>query len=101
MPGRSTRLGWYRLSDQRASQRHGVRRWHGEGAFKRWLDALTERDAAGGVTGGHIQENGVAMQAPAQMTFALQKEGADWRISAWTYAAPRRHLLTVTCHRPS
>lgn len=88
--------------------------WQGEGAFGRWLEALTKHDSAAGVTDGHMalgdtirrevsgdraylvvatvysfRENGNAMRAPARMTFALQKEGPDWRIGAWTYSAPR------------
>ncbi len=88
--------------------------WQGDGAFKKWLDTLTKHDVAGGVTDGHMamgntireevsgdrayivmatvytfKEHGVQMQASAQMTFALQKEDAGWRISAWTYSAPR------------
>lgn len=35
-----------------------------------------------------FNQNGIAMRAPAQMTFALQKGDASWKISAWTYAAP-------------
>ncbi len=88
--------------------------WQGAGAFRRWFDGLTKHDAAGGVTDGHMamgdtireevsgdhayvvlatvytfKQNGAAMRAPAQMTFALQKGDAGWRISAWTYSAPR------------
>ena len=77
------------------------------------VDALTKYDAANGVTDGHMamgdtiredlsgdsayivmatvysfKEHGVAMHAAAQMTFALRKADAGWRISAWTYSAP-------------
>lgn len=87
--------------------------WQGDGAFKRWFDRLTQHDTAGGVTDGHMamgntireevsgdrayvvvatvytfKQNGAAMRAPAQMTFALTKGDAGWRISAWTYSAP-------------
>lgn len=87
--------------------------WRGEDAFKTWLDDLTKYDAANGVTDGHMamgdtirqdlsgdsayivmatvysfKEHGVAVHAAAQMTFALRKADAGWRISAWTYSAP-------------
>lgn len=36
-----------------------------------------------------FKENGVAMRAPAQMTFALQNESDGWLITGWAYSAPR------------
>lgn len=34
-------------------------------------------------------EKGVAMAKPTQMTFALHKARAGWRISAWSWTGPR------------
>ena len=89
-------------------------RWQGHGAFKTWLDDLDKSDKAHGVTDGFVKlgdpirqeisgdnayvvmacdylfkQKSVSMKAPAQMTFALQKEKDGWRISGWTYAAPQ------------
>jgi ketosteroid isomerase-like protein len=88
--------------------------WQGHGSFKAWLGDLDKHDKAHGVTDGLVKlgdpirqeidgdhayvvmacdylfkQKGVSMKAPAQMTFALQKDKDGWRISGWTYAAPR------------
>ncbi len=88
--------------------------WRGTGAFQAWLDDLTKDSAKRGrsdeavaleeatreeVDGDRayvvvpatyiFKEKGVAMREPAQMTFVLQKIGAEWKISAWTWTGPR------------
>jgi ketosteroid isomerase-like protein len=88
--------------------------WQGHGSFKAWVNDLDKHDKAGGVTDGFVKlgdvirqeingdtayvvmacdylfkQKGVSMKAPAQMTFALQKEKDGWRISGWTYSAPQ------------
>lgn len=88
--------------------------WRGREAFKAWLADLTEYDAARGVTDGHMKlgdlvreettgdaayvvvateytfkQNGTPMREPSQMTFALKKEKAGWRIVGWTFAGPK------------
>lgn len=88
--------------------------WRGREAFKAWLADLTEHDAAQGVTDGHMKlgdpvreeasgdaayvvvateytfkQNGTPMREPSQMTFALKKEKAGWRIVGWTFAGPK------------
>jgi len=87
--------------------------WEGPGAFKSWLGDLTKYDQAAGNTGGHMklgevireevsddrayvvmhalytfQKHAVPMQEAAQMTFALRKEAAGWRIGGWAFAGP-------------
>jgi ketosteroid isomerase-like protein len=93
--------------------------WQGPGAFDAWFASLNAHDAARGVTDGKVtlgdvvrqesagdgayvvmaaryafKEKGVAMSAPAQMTFALAKAADGWRIVGWTYASPRGTPVT-------
>lgn len=88
--------------------------WQGRDSFKTWLGDLTKNDSATGITDGHMkfgdfirQEatgdhayvivatdysfklKGTPMHEPSQMTFALRKEKAGWRIAGWTFAGPK------------
>ena len=88
--------------------------WQGPGAFKAWAAALeadgkkkgqtdqavTLSDASREeVSGDHaylvvpavftFKEKGVAMREDGQMTFALTKAGAAWKISGWTWTGPK------------
>lgn len=88
--------------------------WKGRDAFKAWLADLTEYDLAGEITDGNMKlgatireeadhdaayvvvateygfkQKGTAMRASSQMSFALKKDKAGWRIVAWTYAGPK------------
>jgi len=88
--------------------------WQGRGSFKAWLGDLTKHDTAGGVTDGNMKfgdvirqemagdhayvvvatdysfkQNGTPMHEPSQMTFALKKGKAGWRIVGWTFAGPK------------
>jgi len=88
--------------------------WRGPGAFQAWSGALvadaqkrglTDMSVALGepvreeVSGDHgyvvmqatysFKDHGAAMREPAQMTFALNKEAAGWRISGWTWSGPK------------
>ena len=85
-----------------------VRLWH-EG----WLDLMAD-DAKAGVTGESVaisaptrveiegenayvvvpavysfKDHGAAMSESAQMTYALHKGAAGWKIAAWTWTGPR------------
>lgn len=87
--------------------------WQGHDAFKTWLDDLAKHDKARGVTDGKVtlsaatrvevdgdrayvvvpsaytfKQKGVAMKEAAQMTFALKKAPAGWRINGWTFTGP-------------
>lgn len=88
--------------------------WRGRGAFKAWLADLTEHDAAHEITDGQMKlgdtireeahdddayvvvateytfkSKGTPLREASQMTFALKKEKAGWRIVAWTFAGPK------------
>jgi len=87
--------------------------WTGPKAFETWAAALTKNDAAAGITGEMVtlgsvtrelvtgetayvivavtysfKQKDVAMREPAQMTFALKKSGAAWKIAGWTWTGP-------------
>jgi len=88
--------------------------WQGRHAFQAWLGDLTKHDTAAGVTDGNMKlgdvlrqevtgnhayvvvatdysfkQKGTPMHEPSQMTFALKKEKAGWRIVGWTFAGPK------------
>jgi len=88
--------------------------WQGRDSFKTWLGDLTKNDTAAGVTDGHMtlgdvirrevtgdhayvvaatdysfKLKGTPMHEASQMTFALRKEKAGWRIVGWTFAGPK------------
>jgi hypothetical protein len=88
--------------------------WQGKGAFDNWLASLASHDTAEGVTDQSMQlgdaireetsggdaylvvrsiysfkQKGIEMAAQGHMTFALRNAGGGWRITAWTYSAPR------------
>jgi hypothetical protein len=88
--------------------------WRGAKAFTAWASALEAHDKAAGVTDQKVtlgtvtraesdgtsayvvvpstytfKEKGVAMQARAQMTFALKKGAAGWSIHGWTWTGPK------------
>jgi len=87
--------------------------WQGPTAFMGWATDLTNDDKADGVSGEAValgalkrevisgdnayaimavtysfKKKGVAMHEPAQMTFALKKTAAGWKIAAWTWTGP-------------
>jgi len=87
--------------------------WGGATAFDEWLAALGRSEAASGKTGGKValgaatrtsvmgdhayvvvpstysfQQGGRAMRETGTMTFALVRQGADWKIQAWTWTSP-------------
>ena len=87
--------------------------WEGKNAFGGWLSALTadgkarqlsdERVVLGQATREMIapehgylvfpatysfKQRGVAMSEVAQMTFALDRTPAGWKIAAWTWTGP-------------
>ncbi len=89
--------------------------WKGPGAFEKWAaDLGKESQAKGrsqeGVTLGavkrqeisgdmaylivaadyHFLEKGKPFHEPSQMTFALKKTAAGWKIAAWTWTGPRQ-----------
>lgn len=88
--------------------------WQGPGAFKAWAAALdadakkrgdTDQSVSLGeptreeVNGDQayvvvpatfaFKEKGAAMREDAQMTFALTKAAAGWKISGWTWTGPK------------
>ncbi len=88
--------------------------WKGPHAFGDWLHDLTADDAKAGVTNESVaitkptrveldgdnayavvpavysfKDHGAAMSEPAQMTFALHKGAAGWKITAWTWTGPK------------
>jgi hypothetical protein len=88
--------------------------WRGHDAFKSWNQDLASNDQKLGITDQLVtlgettrvelsgdrayavvaavytyKQKGVAMREPAQMTFALRKEHAGWRISGWTWSGPK------------
>lgn len=88
--------------------------WQGPAAFKAWAAALEADAKAKGQTEQSVtlgeptreevsgdraylvvpavysfKEKGVAMREEAQMTFALQKGAADWKITGWSWTGPK------------
>jgi hypothetical protein len=88
--------------------------WQGPGAFKAWAKDLNTHDKNAGMTGQQVtlgkvsltestgdnayvaiaavysyKQNGVAMNEPAHMTFALRKATGGWKIAAWTWTASK------------
>jgi hypothetical protein len=86
--------------------------WSGPGSPQRWLDAYAADSKTNGVSGGRVDygkplqarsdgktayvvlpttyrfvQKGVKMAEPGNMTFALKREGASWKIASWTYSA--------------
>jgi len=54
-----------------------------------------KREAVSGTTGYVVidatysfKQKGVAMREPAQMTFAMKKAAAGWKIAGWTWTGP-------------
>ena len=87
--------------------------WGGPTAFDDWIAALGKSEADLGKTGGQValgqavresvmgdhayvvlpstytfQQKGSTMRETGTMTFALVKQGADWKIQAWTWSSP-------------
>jgi ketosteroid isomerase-like protein len=88
--------------------------WKGPKAFESWLHDLMASDAKAGITGESVaitapsrieidgddayavvpasysfKDHGAPMHEPAQMTFALHKGSAGWKITAWTWTGPK------------
>jgi ketosteroid isomerase-like protein len=88
--------------------------WKGPKAFDGWLHDLMANDAKAGVTGESVaasapsrieidgdnayavvpvvysfKDHGAPMHEPAQMTLALHKGAAGWKITAWTWTGPK------------
>jgi ketosteroid isomerase-like protein len=87
--------------------------WQGPKAFGTWAADLTKGDKAAGISDEKVtlgaatrevisgptayvvfaatysfKQKGAAMHEPAQMTFAMKKSGADWKIAGWTWTGP-------------
>lgn len=87
--------------------------WTGPKAFDSWVADLAASDKAAGITAEKVmlgkvtrtvvsgdaayvviaatynfQQKGVAMREPAQMTYALKKDGKTWKIAGWTWTGP-------------
>jgi len=87
--------------------------WQGRDAFKSWSDDLAGNDKKLGITDQLVtlsaptrvesgadrayavvpavytfKQKGVAMREVAQMTFALHKATAGWRIAGWAWTGP-------------
>ena len=87
--------------------------WQGPKAFETWAADLTKNDKAAGISDEKVtlgavtrevvsgqtayvvfaatysfKQKGVAMHELAQMTFAMKKAGAGWKIAAWTWTGP-------------
>ena len=87
--------------------------WQGPKAFGAWAADLAKNDKAAGITDEAVtlgkvtrevvssqtaylifdatytfKQKGVAMHEPAQMTFAMKKAGAAWKIAGWTWTGP-------------
>ena len=92
--------------------------WGGPTAFDDWIAALGKSEAATGKTDGQVaigavtresvmgdhayvifpstytfQQKGKTMRETGSMTFALVKQGAGWKISAWTWSSPEAVLV--------
>ena len=87
--------------------------WRGAGSFDAWMGDLIKDAQAQGITDPSVtlgtptrtlvtgdtayvivpstyrfKQKGTAMSEVAQMTFALRKTGAGWKIAAWTWTGP-------------
>ena len=87
--------------------------WSGPKAFVSWATDLINDDKAAGVTNEAValgavtrevisgddayviiaatynfKQKGVAMREPAQMTYAMKKTAAGWKIAGWTWTGP-------------
>jgi ketosteroid isomerase-like protein len=87
--------------------------WQGPKAFSTWAADLAKDGKARGVSDEMVtlgavtrevvsgqtayvvigatytfKQKGVAMHEPAQMTFAMKKAGAGWKIAGWTWSGP-------------
>jgi ketosteroid isomerase-like protein len=87
--------------------------WQGPNAFETWAADLTKGDKAAGISDERVtlgavtrevvsgetayvviaatysfKQKGVAMHEPAQMTYALKRSGAAWKIAGWTWTGP-------------
>ena len=87
--------------------------WQGPKAFGAWAADLAKNDKAAAISEEKVtlgavtrevassqsayvvvaatysfKQKGVAMHEPAQMTFALKKSGAAWKIAGWTWTGP-------------
>jgi hypothetical protein len=90
--------------------------WHGPTAFKDWAADLEKDAKAKGQTDQKVtlgrtlrtqvdgdtayvvttatfsyKEHGKAMTEPAQMAFALRKDGDTWKIASWAWAGTKPH----------
>jgi SnoaL-like protein len=88
--------------------------WQGSGAFKAWAASLDKDAKARGITDQVVtlsdatreemtgdraylvvpavysfKQKGAAMKEEAQMTFSLQKVGAGWKLTGWTWTGPK------------
>ena len=100
--------------------------WQGDGAFRAWAGDLDKAGKAAGDTDEKVvlgsvirtqidgdtgyavlkatylyKEKGKAMAEPAQMTFALKKDGGDWKIAGWTWAGTVPHAATAPAAKPA
>lgn len=87
--------------------------WSGPTAFDEWIAVLGKSEAAAGKTGGKValgpltrasvmgdhayvvvpstytfQQARRTMRETGTMTFGLVKQGAEWKIQAWTWTSP-------------
>lgn len=87
--------------------------WSGPNAFDSWGADLAKSEAAEGKSGGQVtigaptrevvsgdhayaiapttytfKQKGMTMRETAQMTFALDKQAAGWKIASWTWTGP-------------
>ena len=88
--------------------------WKGPHAFGDWVHDLMASDARAGIAGEAVaisapsrieisgddayavvpvvysfKDHGAPMHEPAQMTLALHKGAAGWKITAWTWTGPK------------
>ena len=88
--------------------------WKGPHAFEGWVHDLMADDAKAGLSGESVaisapsrietsgdsayvvvpavysfKDHGAPMSESAQMTFALHRGAAGWKITAWTWTGPR------------
>lgn len=93
--------------------------WSGPTAFDDWIAALGKSEADAGKTDGKVmlgtairesvmgdhayvvmpstytfQQKGRTMRETGTMTVALVKQGADWKIQAWTWSSPEAAPVT-------
>lgn len=87
--------------------------WSGPKAFDTWLAALMKSEKAAGKTDGQVavgpalrenidgdtayvvtpstytfRQGGRTMRETGTLTFALVRQGAEWKIAAWTWSSP-------------